>query len=210
MNKCDCPYQITFYISCPCHLLDWMIWLFIAGFLITGRILMTQSEFYFYTDENNQPVKICTIRDLELWRNYDRFFTMICSLTGKMKETILLGLKMDYIFMFFAYGGLYLLGRAAAHCLNLAPFWLDVWRYARWLPILACVMDITENIFTALLLSKISNTYPVSNTSASSKTKAISKTKAQLQRIASALKWLFVIINLLVLLLTVVPMMGSL
>jgi hypothetical protein len=185
MNKCDCPYQITFYISCPCHLLDWLIWLFIAGFLITGRILMTQSAFYFYKDDKNKPVKISTIRDLELWGSYNRFFTIISSLTDKMKETILLGLKMDYIFMFFAYSALYLLGRGVMHCLHLTSFWSAVWHYARWLPVVAWAMDITENIFTALLLRNIS------------------KLKAQIQRIASALKWLFVLINLLVLLLSV-------
>jgi hypothetical protein len=176
MNKCDCPFQITFQITCPCHLLDWLIWLFIAGFLITGRILVVSSGFYFYTDKNNQPVKISTIRDLELWRDYSRFLTMICGLSDKMKDSILRGLRMDYFFMFFAYGALYLLARWVAHCFVQNDYWPVIWLNARWLPLIAWVMDISENIFTAMVLRNIS------------------KTKARIQRVASALKWLLVMI----------------
>jgi len=178
MNKCDCPY--TFQIFCPCHIMDWLIWIFIAGFLITLRILVIQSNFYYYTDKNNNPVKISTIRDLELWRDYNRFFIVITSLSDKMKETIRRGLRADYVFMFFAYGGLYLLARWAAHCFVQNAFWSVVWLYSRWLPLVAWVMDISENIFSAVLLRNIS------------------KTTAQIQRILSLLKWLIVVLYLMV------------
>jgi hypothetical protein len=93
-----------------------------------------------------------------------------------MKDSILQGLRLDYLFMFFSYGALYLLARWVTHCFALTSYWSGIWLLARWLPLFAWLMDISENIFTALVL------------------KNISRTIAQIQRASSVLKWLFVII----------------
>jgi hypothetical protein len=183
MCNCDLPYQICFYIACPCHMLAWIILLMVTGFLITGQVQIVASKFYFYTlqvkrapdltVEEQHPISV--IRDLELWLNYDRFVTMVAGLSDKMKDTIRWGLRFDFLFMFFAYGAMYLLVRLITHC-HFQTAWADTWKFALRLPLIAWVMDILENIWTAMILSNIS------------------KAKANWQRIFSALKWLAVFI----------------
>jgi hypothetical protein len=184
MCHCDIPYQICFYIACPCHILGWIILLMVTGFLITGRILIIASKFYFYTLQVKQPPDltveeqhpISVIWDLELWLSYDRFATMIAGLSDKMKDTIRWGLRFDFLFMFFTYGAMYLLVRLITHCHYQTAAWSEVWRFALCLPLLAWIMDILENIWTAIILNNIS------------------KSKAYFQRTFSVLKWLAVFI----------------
>ncbi len=184
MCQCDIPYQICFYIACPCQMLCWIIWLMVAGFLITGRIQIIAAKFYFYTlDVKQTPVltikkqyPISVIQDLELWLNYDRFAAMVAGMSDKMKDTIRRGLRFDFLFMFFAYGAMYLLVRRVTHCYFQTGPWPVVWKCALRLPLIAWLMDILENIFTAMILTNIS------------------KAKANWQRIFSILKWLAVLI----------------
>jgi len=184
MCNCDIPYQICFYIACPCHMLAWFILLMVTGFLITGRILVMASKFYFYTlqvkkapdltIEEQRPISV--IWNLELWSNYDRLATMIAGMTDKMKDTIRWGLRFDFLFMFFAYGAMYLLVRLITHCHFQTAVWAVVWKCTLRLPLIAWIMDILENIFTAMILNNIS------------------RGKANWQRIFSAIKWLAVLI----------------
>jgi len=181
MCLCDKPYTFYFYISSPCHLLIWLICLFVAGCLITGRILTISSRFYFYATIDKTTLKetihpISVIRDLQLWKNYDRFSEMIENLSVKMKGTIRMGLYIDFLFMFFAYGSLYLLARWIAHCVIQTSLWPELWYLTRWLPLIAWIMDAIEDIFTMMLLANIS------------------KFKAHVQRLSSALKWIVVLL----------------
>ena len=132
MCLCDVPYTFYFYVSSPCHLLIWLIWLFVAGCLVTGRILTISNRFYFYATIDKTTQKetihpISVIRDLQLWKNYARFSEMIENLSVKMKATIRMGLYLDFLFMFFSYGALYLLARWIAHCYPQTSSWPEIW-----------------------------------------------------------------------------------
>ncbi len=175
MNNDVFEYRI--YIEHFSNLLIWLTLVCFLGLCVTGFAIIVISRF-FLTKAGTR----FSIIDFELPLSFTRFKGIIDNTTDNTKDTVRMNLKMDYLFMLFAYlflffGGWYVLQQQQPLLQGSNIYKL------LWMPFAAWFFDVLENTMALACLEKIT------------------KTNARMLFIFSLIKWLLIIVYVVVMIL---------
>ncbi|PQA93203.1 hypothetical protein B0A69_13740 [Chryseobacterium shigense] len=208
---------LNFDLNLPVHihnfdqLILWLAILASIGTITTGAYLASFSKGFLYpvkTYENKNILKKFSLINLQLPFRNSYFKKILFGINSKTNTIIHKSLKADALFMPFAYATLLLLffyfwlrfqGKPDSIIVSLL---LNGWYF----PLIAYVMDICENSFTASLLKKLEILKQAKTTNAedrklneSDKNQLICKFRIKIL-LASGLKWLAAIVSIAIIL----------
>ncbi len=191
------------------QLVLWLVILTSIGTITTGAYLASFSKGFLYavqTYEHKNGFKRFSLTDLQFPFSKSHFKKLLLGMSSKTNSIIHKALKADVLFMPFAYGSLLLLffyfwlrftSQPDPHPVILSML-LNCWYF----PLIAYVMDIFENNFTASLLKKLeilkqekTTNYEDRKLNESDKSQLISRFRIKIL-IASGLKWLTAILSI--------------